>query len=90
MKNDQEQNPQRKKGILLWAKGFAMFQREFDDYKKSIKLLQESLEYLNEYHQEILIFISFAYKLVGKTTEAIENNKQVILINDRNFEAIAN
>ena len=36
-----------------------MFQREVDDYKKSIKLLQERLEYLNEYHQEILIYISY-------------------------------
>jgi len=67
-----------------------MFQREVDDYKKSIKLLQESLEYLKEYHQEILTFISFVYLSAGKLKEAIEYNNQVILINDRNFEAIAN
>ena len=67
-----------------------MFQREVDDYKKSITLLKESLEYLNDYQQEILVFISFVYLSADKIKEAIEYNNQVILINDRNFEAIAN
>jgi len=67
-----------------------MFLIEQDDYKKSIRLLNESLELLKEYHQEVLTLISFIYLSFNMAMEAIEYNNKVISLNDRNFEAIAN
>ena len=67
-----------------------MFLIEQDDYKKSIRLLNESLECLKEYHQEVLTLISFIYLSFNMAMEAIEYNNKVISLNDRNFEAIAN
>ena len=89
-KTNLEQDAQKKKGILLWARGLIMFLIEQDDYKKSIRLLNESLELLKEYHQEVLTLISFIYLSFNMAMEAIEYNNKVISLNDRNFEAIAN
>lgn len=67
-----------------------MFLIEPDDFKKSIRILIESLNFLNEYHQDILTLISFMYLTNKMATEGIEFNNKVIALNDRNFEAISN